>query len=206
MKIIIGMLIGIALVVVALLAIVYSGFINMAATAKPSRMEEKIGEELFERSMEKRAPVSKNPYSTNDPAVLASGMEHYKENCVVCHGAPGVEASEIGKGLNPPAPLLDNPEIQETKDGEFYWTIQNGIRMTGMPAFGPTHSSDEIWKIVAFVRHLPELTGAEKMALSAAVKEEEGHHHEAETKKKPQNTQTKPQTEHHDDHSHNDRP
>jgi mono/diheme cytochrome c family protein len=205
MKFFMGMLIGIALVVFAGIAIIYSGFINMAATTKPSQMEEKIGQELFERSMEKRASNKKNPYSKNDPAGLASGMEHYQENCLICHGAPGVEPSEIGKGLNPPSPALDIDEIREMSDGQLYWTIENGIRMTGMPAFGPTHSEDEIWNIVTFVRHLPELTNEEKTALATAVQEEKGHHHEADEKMKPgqtKPTQTRPKSDTHKDHTH----
>ena len=203
MKFFMGMLIGVVLVVLAGMAIIYSGFVNMAATTKPSEMEEKIGEELFERSMEKRASNKKNPYSKNDPAALASGMEHYQENCLICHGAPGVEPSEIGKGLNPPSPALDIDDTQEMSDGQLYWTIENGIRMTGMPAFGPTHSEDEIWTIVTFVRHLPQLTNEEKTALATALKEEKGHHHEAGEKMKPSKpTQTRPKSDSHENHTH----
>ena len=75
--------------------------------------------------------------------------------CVSCHGAPGVDASEAGDGLNPPAPDLTLPRVQKRTDGELFWLVQNGIRMTGMPAFGTTHKDEEIWKIVAFVRRLP---------------------------------------------------
>jgi len=126
--------------------------------------------------MEKRAPQSANP-SANDPSALEEGLDHYKENCVICHNAPGVPGTEISKGLNPPAPSLDSADVQELKDGEIFWTIKNGIRMTGMPAFGPTHSDHEIWEIAAFVRHLPKLTNEEKEKLKPAAEEEE-HHHE----------------------------
>lgn len=207
MKFFMGMLFGFALVVLAGMAIIYGGVINMAATTKPSQMEEKIGHELFERSMEKRATNKKNPYAKNDPAALASGMEHYQENCLICHGAPGVQPSEIGQGLNPPAPVLDLDEIREMSDGQLYWTIENGIRMTGMPAFGPTHNEEEIWNIVTFVRHLPELTNEEKTALANTVQEEKGHHHEAGEMKPGQTqpakpTQTRPKSDSHEDHTH----
>jgi hypothetical protein len=66
------------------------------------------------------------------------------------------------------------------RDGELFWVVSNGIRMTGMPAFAPTHKEDEIWKIVAFVRHLPEITKEEQQALKASREEETGHH-EAES-------------------------
>jgi mono/diheme cytochrome c family protein len=87
--------------------------------------------------------------------------------CVSCHGAPGVDASPVGEGLNPPAPDLTLARIQERSDGELFWLVQNGIRMTGMPAFGPTHRDEEIWEIVAFLRHLPELTPEEEKALAS---------------------------------------
>jgi mono/diheme cytochrome c family protein len=60
--------------------------------------------------------------------------------------------------------------VQKRTDGELFWVVQNGIRMTGMPAFGPTHKDEEIWKIVAFLRHLPALTPEEEKALSAGAK------------------------------------
>ena len=67
---------------------------------------------------------------------------------------------------------------QGLRDGEIFWVVSNGIRMTGMPAFSPTHKEDEIWKIVAFVRHLPEITKEEQQLLKAGT-EEAAHHHEA---------------------------
>ena len=61
------------------------------------------------------------------------------------------------------------------RDGELYWIVSNGIRMTGMPAFSSTHTSDEIWKIVAFVRHMPELTEEEQHVLKAGRDEKTTH-------------------------------
>jgi mono/diheme cytochrome c family protein len=85
--------------------------------------------------------------------------------CVTCHGAPGVDASEAGEGLNPAAPDLSTGKVQKRSDGELFWLVQGGIRMTGMPAFGPTHNDEEIWKIVAFVRRLPALSPEEQQEL-----------------------------------------
>ena len=103
------------------------------------------------------------------PESWNEGLDHYRENCVVCHGAPGVDAGEIGEGLNPPAPDLTLPRIQARTDGELFWIVGNGIRTTGMPAFSPTHKPEQIWKIVAFVRHLPELSDAELESLRASA-------------------------------------
>jgi mono/diheme cytochrome c family protein len=79
-----------------------------------------------------------------------------------------VDASEIGEGLNPPATDLTLARVQDRADGELFWIVQNGIRMTGMPAFGPTHREEEIWKIVAFLRHLPEITPEEERQLGGS--------------------------------------
>jgi mono/diheme cytochrome c family protein len=86
-----------------------------------------------------------------------------------------VAATEVAKGLNPPAPSLGSEE-DDTPDGELFWVTKHGIRLTAMPAFGSTHTDEEIWKIVAFMRHLPELTAEEKDSLREAP-ETEGHHH-----------------------------
>jgi mono/diheme cytochrome c family protein len=102
-------------------------------------------------------------------------MDHYRENCIMCHGAPGVAGAELSKGLNPPAPLLDKEE-NDTPDGELFWVVKHGIRMTPMPAFGPTYTDEEIWKIVAFIRHLPDLTARERDSLRSATGEEAHHH------------------------------
>lgn len=197
MKFLVGMIVGVLLVALVPAALIYTGMFSMSAMSKPSSIEEKVGTWMWVTSAQKNGPTMKNP-NTMD-LTLDEGLDHYKDNCVLCHGAPGVESAEIGKGLNPPAPMLDRPMTRERTDGELFWTIKNGIRMTGMPAFGPTHTDDEIWKIVQFVRHLPQLTASEKGELIEATKEEEHHHggpEEKETEQK-EHTHTKQETHHH---------
>jgi len=182
MKVIVGILFGWLLVVAAIGLIVWSGSYNVAATNPPGRFEKKFAAFVLNRAIQKRAPVRTNPSSK--PEDIRAGLAHYKENCVDCHGAPGVEESEFGEGLNPPAPDLTLPAVQRMRDGELFWVVSNGIRMTGMPAFSPTHKEDEIWKLVAFVRHLPEITKEEQQVLKASREEETGHH-EAESRATP---------------------
>lgn len=159
------------LVPVLLLA---TGVINVGADVNPGLIEKTLAPWALDRSVEKRAPDAKNPY-TGNPAAIATGLNHYRENCVMCHGAPGLPESEVSRGLNPRAPSL--AKQSDTSDGELFWTVKHGLRMTPMPAFGPTHTDEEIWKIVAFIRHLPELSQPERDSLREATDEGE-HHHE----------------------------
>jgi len=77
--------------------------------------------------------------------------------CVICHGAPGKEQSEISKGLHPSPPdLAEAP--RRWNSAQLFWIVKNGIKMTGMPAFGPTHSDNQLWDLVAFVQKLPSLS------------------------------------------------
>lgn len=99
---------------------------------------------------------------------LVIGAQHYGEMCVTCHAAPGVDRDEIGKGLNPEAPRLEKV-VANWSDAQLFWTIKNGIRMTGMPGFGATHTDAEIRSIVAFVRRLPKMSPQEYQRRVAAA-------------------------------------
>ena len=178
MRFLAGFLVGLLVVGAAVALYLASGSFNIAAVNPASGAEKAVATLALNKSVAKRAPSSKNPFA-GKPEVLREGLDHYKENCVVCHGAPGVDVSELGQGLNPPAPELTLPRTQKRPDGELFWIVSNGIRMTGMPAFSPTHKPDEIWKIVAFVRHLEEITPEEQKALKPPAEEAE-HHHEEE--------------------------
>lgn len=178
MRFFLGMIFGVLLVAVAVAAVVYTGSFNVSATIPPSKTERKLATFALNRVVARRAPARKNPLPA-DSETLRGGLAHFRENCLLCHGAPGVDPGEIGQGLNPGAPDLTLRRVQARSDGELFWITSNGIRMTGMPAFSPTHGEKEIWQIVAFLRHLPEITDAEKAALEREGEEKEHHHEEA---------------------------
>jgi mono/diheme cytochrome c family protein len=165
------------LVIVAVAGFVLAtGRFNVAATAPPD-FTDKLAPWVLEKSIERRVGEVGDPVS-RDPGAVARGMTHYRENCLPCHGAPGVDAAEFQEGMNPSPPGIDADVVQHDSDAELFWVIKNGIRMTGMPAFGVNHKDDEIRDIVAFVRHVPQLTDAEREALKAPPVGEE-HHHDA---------------------------
>lgn len=177
LRVVIGLVVGMLLVIIIPLLVLASGVMDFSASKEAGAIESTLAPWAYERSMARRAPDGKNPFVA-DANALAVGMDHYRENCVICHGAPDVKPVELAEGLNPAAPKLHTDDSQELKDGEIFYIVKNGIRMTGMPAFGPTHSDEEIWKIVAFVRHLPKLTPPEKNELQAKIAEEAKRHHE----------------------------
>lgn len=170
-----GCLSGLALVVVLLavagLGVVYSGAYDVAATKPHSRAERWILRTLMERSVRAHADDVPGPPAPSDE-LLATGFHHYDEMCAVCHGAPGVERSEIGEGIEPEPPDLAETARDWTLE-ETFWITSHGIKLAGMPAFGPTHSEDEIWGIAMFVKRLPEVDTAEYARLRREAAERE---------------------------------
>lgn len=179
MRFVLGIIVGIAGFLAAGYFMATSGRISVAATNHGginNVVDHWLGE-VSDRSIEKHAPQKTNPFA-NDPAAFGVGLAHYRENCLDCHGAREIDGKEFAKGLNPAPPMLDMKGTQKMSDGELFWIVSNGIRMTGMPAFSPTHSEDEIWKIVAFVHHLPQLSDAEIAKLKQGREEPSEHHKE----------------------------
>ena len=169
-----GAVLGALLAIAAPLAWLASGGADVAATAGPGRLEAWLAPRVRDASVAAQAPAAPNPRAD----AWRQALPHYRENCLLCHGAPGVEVGEIARGLSPAPPLLDSPAIQEHSDGELFWVVRNGLRMTGMPAFAPTHTDEELWEIVALLRHLGDLSPAD-LALLREAAADEAHHHEA---------------------------
>jgi mono/diheme cytochrome c family protein len=178
-RILVGYLLGVASLLLVGGILLAAGSIDMSATSEAGSMERRLGGTAVDRSVSRRAPKdAKAPAPSAE--LLRKGLGHYRENCVPCHGAPGVDKDEIGKGLNPAAPALDQAKTQGRSDGELYWIVAKGIRMSGMPAFAPTHDDTELWGLVTFLRHLPRLTADERKALAEKAEAESEHHHEGE--------------------------
>jgi mono/diheme cytochrome c family protein len=172
MRFVLGLIFGLVLVGAAAAFLVYGGRMAIAATTPPDMLD-KFAPTARDRAIARQAPAMTIPA---DPAAARRGMEHYDENCLPCHAAPGLKPVEFAQGMNPAPPELDSAHTQAFSDGALFWIVKNGIRASGMPAFGVNHQDPEIQDIVAFVRHLPHLTEEERRALAAALPHE--HHHE----------------------------
>lgn len=95
--------------------------------------------------------------------VRREGRAHFADHCAVCHANDGSGQTPIGKNVYPKAPDLRLRETQSMSDGELFWVIHNGIRFTAMPAWGAGEPEKDLdsWKLVHFMRHLPQLTQEE---------------------------------------------
>lgn len=153
-----GALGAVVVAVLVGLIVLYSGWYDVSATSGHTGATEWLLGTLQHTSVGARAEDLDVTLPT-DSASLEHGFVHYDEMCVSCHGAPGVERGEPGQGMTPTPPDLAE-EAHEWSDAELFWITKHGIKLAGMPAYGPTHSDEEIRGIAAFVRRLPEIDSA----------------------------------------------
>jgi mono/diheme cytochrome c family protein len=149
------------------LIVVETGAYNVAATSPHSKLVESVLFAAEDRSVEVRAGRLTPP----EAALKASGREGFQEFdthlCAMCHGAPGVAATEIGKGLYPSAPELSKAAADMSM-AEVYWIVSNGIKDTGMPAFKGSVPEKDLWLIASFVKRLAGMSAKDYQSLSAA--------------------------------------
>lgn len=156
----------------AFLIVIYSGVYNVAATVPHYGATEWVLSTTLDHSVRHHAAGIEVSKTFTSPD-LAEGYEHFNIMCVTCHGAPGVARDEIGQGLNPSGPDLSEAAGDWTPS-EIYWIVKNGIKMSGMPAFGPTHDEEKLWNITAFVKRLPGMS-AEQYRQMGKASEPAGH-------------------------------
>lgn len=159
-----GAVVGVVATVAVAVGVAASGVISMQASQAPGLLDE-LGDMMFERSVQWRAPNESNPLA-DAPAAIDHGLRAYGKRCVGCHGAPGIEPMPAAAHMLPAPPDLAK-STRDMSDGEILFIIEHGVRMTGMPAFGPVlESSRELWQLVAAVRHLGTLDPEQKRMIA----------------------------------------
>lgn len=164
-------LLALALIIGAALFI-WTGVYNIGATDKHWAVTNDLIEALRERSIEVRSEDLVPPDDIDDAARLAAGAANYEEMCVTCHLAPGTQATELHEGLYPQPPVFYQNDAEHDEHGlqSNFWVIKNGIKLTGMPAWGGSHTDDEIWSLVAFINRLSVMSDKEYQAFVAEGK------------------------------------
>jgi mono/diheme cytochrome c family protein len=158
---------GLALagVLLASLSLVVSG---LSARPQPGGLETSVARTARNLIVRWHAPTSSNPVAASQEAV-ADGRAHFADHCAVCHANDGSGNTEMGRGLYPKAPDMRLAATQRLSDGELFRIIEEGIRFTGMPAWGngTSESADATWRLVHFIRHLPNVTAEELEQMKA---------------------------------------
>jgi len=151
------------LVVVGLCTVIGGiGFLagGIGARQDPGQLELALAPKLRSMAIPGAAKNRQNPVP-DSPKAIAEGLEHFADHCAVCHANDGSGDTEMGKGLYPRVPDMRLAATQNLTDGEIAYIIENGVRLTGMPAWGSEHGEESNWNLVRFIRHLPKLTDAE---------------------------------------------
>ncbi len=145
-------LIGLA---VGVFAVSHLGLYPIGADNPPSGLERSLAMRALDVYADKHKPEMENPVQpTNDN--LIEGARLYETHCALCHGGAKSKTSPLRERFNPPVPQLI-ADVPEDEDAWVFWVTKHGARMTGMPSWGGILSDDEIWKVVAFVKHSDKL-------------------------------------------------
>lgn len=159
--------VAIALAILASAIAVQVGAYDVAADAPHTAPVHALLERVRDRSIAVRARDIAVPADLASPARLARGAGLYAEMCTGCHLGPGLERSELSRGLYPQAPELAKP--QDMTPAQQFWIIKHGVKLSAMPAWGRTHPDSLIWDMVAFSRRLPTMTPAQYQAAIASA-------------------------------------
>jgi mono/diheme cytochrome c family protein len=145
-------------VILLVVAFVWVGSRGISARAEPGRLETAVARTMRRLAIPSGERDRRSPLAAT-PDVIAAGMKHYADHCAACHANDGSGATDMGRGLYPKAPDMRLEATQALTDGELFSIIQNGIRLTGMPAWGSGRPEDaeQTWHLVHFIRELPRL-------------------------------------------------
>ena len=151
-------------------AFVWSGAYDIGADAKHTPLVYSVLDTLRERSVKVRADKLQVPDLTAEAGIV-KGAGNYAAMCVQCHMAPGVDHTELSRGLYPEPPNLTKEKVDPA---EVFWVVKHGIKASAMPAWGHSMPDADIWNVAAFLQKLPELNQVQFDQMVAASG---GHSH-----------------------------
>jgi len=129
-----------------------------SAREAPGSIERWLASAARSAALPADAKSRTNPVADSEEVYVAA-RAHWADHCASCHANDGSGEAPMGKQMYPPAPDMRERATQDLTDGELFFIIENGIRLTGMPAWGgPDHDAGDSWKLVHFIRRLPRLT------------------------------------------------
>ena len=145
--------------VVAIAVIVWFAAQGISSRQEPSPLEVSVARTARRFAIPSSERSRPNPIPGTEESIRA-GLAHWADHCASCHANDGSGDTLIGAALYPRAPDMRLPATQELTDGELFYIIENGVKLTGMPAWGTgsPEGEQDSWHLVHFIRHLPQLT------------------------------------------------
>jgi thiosulfate dehydrogenase len=163
-----GFVSAFVLIVVVGFAYVELGLAPVATSSPPLPFERLITGVALDARVSKEAPTT-SPFQPSDDVYFA-GAKVYEMNCAVCHGLPGHEQTPIAKGEFPmPPKLLEGKGVSDDPAGVTYWKVANGIRLTGMPGFQASLTSDQMWQVSLLLANSDKLSPKVLSAFQAST-------------------------------------
>jgi mono/diheme cytochrome c family protein len=168
--------------VLALLALILTlgGFVPVAATHEDSELMQWWLHSTYQQRVARKASQVTAPDNLANDALIEEGARSFTSMCRGCHTPPGERTTAVSEGLNPPAPDM-NTLLEHRRPTEAFVVIRDGVRMSGMPAFGPSHEEDQLWALVAF---LEAMAGADARSFQTLIRQakqnataDDGHDH-----------------------------
>ena len=131
---------------------------GFSAREEPSAIETFLARHARDLAIPAGVRNKKNPLAVT-PLGIAEGRDHFADHCAVCHANNGSGHTEMGGNMYPPVPDMRQRDTQSMSDGALFYIIKEGVRFTGMPGWGG--DDEDNWKLVLFIRHLPDLSDKE---------------------------------------------
>ncbi|HEX6905111.1 MAG TPA: cytochrome c [Terriglobales bacterium] len=163
---------GIIVAVVAIAAGLYfyfdTGSAPVATSAQAMPFETMLAKKALHARVEKEMPRTV-PIAA-DAAAYSAGAQIYRDHCAVCHGLPNQPKTAIAAGEYPAPPqLFQGKGVTDDPAGETYWKAENGIRLTGMPAFGKSLSTSQLWQVSLLLANADKLPADVQQTLAAPL-------------------------------------
>jgi thiosulfate dehydrogenase len=167
-KFIVGVIIGLALVPLAVYLYFTTGMAPVATNAQAMPFEKMMANKALHARLDKEMPKGQPPVQA-DAASYTAGAQTYADHCAVCHGLPGHPKPPIAMGEYPiPPQLFMGHGVTDDPAGETYWKVANGIRLTGMPAFTGSLSDTQMWQVSVMLANADKLPDDVKQTLQTA--------------------------------------
>jgi thiosulfate dehydrogenase len=141
------------------------GMAPVATSAPPMPFEKRLARMALHARLEREMPA-KAPIPLDEDNLVA-GARIYVQHCAVCHGLPGGQQTAIAEGEFPKPPqLFRGKGVTDDPAGETYWKVANGIRLTGMPGFEKSLSTDQMWQVSLLLANADKLPASAGAALA----------------------------------------